>query len=108
MSDEKLQKVLARSGYGSRREMERWIEQGRITVNGERAKLGDRVDRHALVQVDGRAAQVLSEAESPRRVLIYNKPVGEVSTRHDPEGRATVYDHLPPLKPGALDCDWSS
>lgn len=100
MSDEKLQKVLARSGYGSRREMERWIEQGRITVNGERAKLGDRVDRHALVQVDGRAAQMLTEAESPRRVLIYNKPVGEVSTRHDPEGRATVYDHLPPLKQG--------
>lgn len=100
MADEKLQKVLARSGYGSRREMERWIEEGRITVNGQRATLGDRIGRHDEVLVDGRAAKIVSEAESQRRVLIYNKPVGEVSTRHDPEGRPTVYDHLPPLKQG--------
>lgn len=100
MADEKLQKVLARSGYGSRREMERWIEEGRITVNGQRATLGDRIGRHDEVQVDGRAAKIVSESESQRRVLIYNKPVGEVSTRHDPEGRPTVYDHLPPLRQG--------
>lgn len=100
MSDEKLQKVLARSGYGSRREMERWIDQGRISINSVKAKLGDRVTRHDNVMVDGRAATLISEQDSPRRVLIYNKPVGEVSTRHDPEGRPTVYDHLPPLKNG--------
>ena len=98
MSDEKLQKVLARSGYGSRREMERWIEQGRFSINGEKAKLGDRVTRRDLVQLDSREIELVSEIDSPRRVLIYNKPVGEVSTRQDPEGRPTVYDHLPPLK----------
>ena len=98
MSDEKLQKVLARSGYGSRREMERWIEQGRFSINGEKAKLGDRVTRRDLVQLDSREIELVSEVDSPRRVLIYNKPVGEVSTRQDPEGRPTVYDHLPPLK----------
>ena len=100
MSDEKLQKVLARSGYGSRREMERWIDQGRFSINGEKAKLGDRVTRRDQVQLDGRGIELVSELDSPRRVLIYNKPVGEVSTRHDPEGRPTVYDHLPPLKNG--------
>ncbi|NRA16794.1 MAG: pseudouridine synthase [Oceanospirillaceae bacterium] len=100
MSDEKLQKVLARSGYGSRREMERWIEEGRFSINGEKAKLGDRVSRRDQVQLDGRGIELVSELDSPRRVLIYNKPVGEVSTRHDPEGRPTVYDHLPPLKNG--------
>ena len=100
MSDEKLQKVLARSGYGSRREMERWVDEGRVSVNGTRAKLGDRVGRNDKIEVDGHAAKIVTENESQRRVLIYNKPIGEVSTRHDPEGRSTVYDHLPPLKQG--------
>lgn len=100
MSDEKLQKVLARSGYGSRREMERWIGEGRFSINGEKATLGDRVARRDAVQLDGRPIELVSEVDSPRRVLIYNKPVGEVSTRQDPEGRPTVYDHLPPLKNG--------
>ncbi len=100
MADEKLQKVLARSGYGSRREMERWIGEGRFSINSVKAKLGDRVSRHDVVELDGRIIELISEIDSPRRVLIYNKPVGEVSTRHDPEGRPTVYDHLPPLKNG--------
>lgn len=98
MSDEKLQKVLARSGYGSRREMERWIGDGRFSINGDKATLGDRVSRRDKVDLDGRQIELVSEVDSPRRVLIYNKPVGEVSTRNDPEGRPTVYDHLPPLK----------
>ncbi|MEH6444044.1 MAG: pseudouridine synthase [Oceanospirillaceae bacterium] len=98
MSDEKLQKVLARSGYGSRREMERWIGEGRFSINSVKAKLGDRVSRKDSVELDGRIIELVSESDNPRRVLIYNKPVGEVSTRHDPEGRPTVYDHLPPLK----------
>jgi len=100
MIDEKLQKVLARSGLGSRREMERWIEAGRISVNGETATLGDRISVRDEVEVDGRAKKMVFERDSERRVLIYNKPLGEVSTRHDPEGRATVFDHLPPLKQG--------
>ena len=100
MNDEKLQKVLARSGIGSRREMERWIEAGRISVNGELATLGDRISVRDEVEVDGVAQKMVFDRDSERRVLVYNKPLGEVSTRHDPEGRATVFDHLPPLKQG--------
>lgn len=100
MGNEKLQKVLARSGLGSRREMERWIEAGRISVNGETATQGDRISARDEVQVDGRPQKMIFDRDSERRVLIYNKPLGEVSTRHDPEGRATVFDHLPPLKQG--------
>ncbi|WP_027859491.1 23S rRNA pseudouridine(2605) synthase RluB [Marinobacterium jannaschii] len=100
MAGEKLHKVLARSGFGSRREMERWIEAGRISLNGSVATLGDRVTAADAVQVDGSEAKLVFEKEAPRRVLIYNKPVGEICTRHDPEGRPTVFDHLPPLKDG--------
>ncbi|KEA65439.1 Ribosomal large subunit pseudouridine synthase B [Marinobacterium lacunae] len=100
MLDEKLQKVLARSGFGSRREMERVIDEGRVSLNGEPAKLGDRVKEGDKVTLDGRPVQLVFAAEGARRVLIYNKPLGEVCTRHDPEGRPTVFDNLPPLKQG--------
>ncbi|MBY4677570.1 23S rRNA pseudouridine(2605) synthase RluB [Marinobacterium arenosum] len=100
MADEKLQKVLARSGYGSRREMERWIEEGRIQVNGERATLGDRIGRKDIVLVDGSEAKLVFESQADRRVLLYNKPLGEICTRSDPEGRPTVFDRLPPLPSG--------
>ena len=100
MIDEKLQKVLARSGLGSRREMERWIEAGRIVVNSQVATLGDRISVRDEVEVDGQAQKMVFDRDSERRVLIYNKPLGEVATRHDPEGRPTVFDHLPPLKQG--------
>ena len=100
MADEKLQKVLARSGFGSRREMERWIEAGRIQVNGEVATLGDRIRSSAVVTVDGKEAKLVFERQADRRVLLYNKPLGEVCTRSDPEGRPTVFDRLPPLKSG--------
>ncbi|PSL15436.1 ribosomal large subunit pseudouridine synthase B [Marinobacterium halophilum] len=100
MHDEKLQKVLARSGFGSRREMERWIESGRIIVNDHPATLGDRVSATDRVSVDGKSVTLSFAATAERRVLIYNKPLGEVCTRHDPEGRPTVFDNLPPLKQG--------
>ncbi|WP_020681643.1 23S rRNA pseudouridine(2605) synthase RluB [Marinobacterium rhizophilum] len=100
MSDEKLQKVLARSGLGSRREMERWIEEGRFTIDGVTATLGDRIGRKAQVLMNGREVKLVFEKDSQRRVLIYNKPLGEISTRHDPEGRKTVFSHLPPLNQG--------
>ncbi len=95
---EKLQKVLARAGLGSRREMERWIEAGRVQIDGRQATLGDRVDGEAAISVDGRA---VAQAEVDKtRVLLYHKPRGEVSSRKDPEGRKTVFDKLPKLKNG--------
>ncbi len=93
---EKLQKILAQVGLGSRREMERWIEQGRVQLNGELAKLGERAGPSDEIEVDGKK---VSRAEVvPRRVLVYNKPEGEVCTRNDPDGRPTVFDRLPRIK----------
>jgi len=94
---EKLQKVLARAGLGSRREMEKVIQQGKVKVNGETAKLGDRVSSDDRVDVDGRRIKLEKPEERRIRVLLYNKPEGEICTRSDPEGRPTVYDHLPPI-----------
>jgi len=93
---EKLQKILAQAGIGSRREMERWIEQGRIHLNGEVAKLGERAGPDDEIQADGR--KVDHTVKAPRRVLVYNKPEGEVCTRNDPDGRPTVFDNLPRIK----------
>ncbi len=93
---EKLQKILAQAGIGSRREMERWIEQGRIHLNGEVAKLGERAGPDDEIQADGR--KVDHKVKAPRRVLVYNKPEGEVCTRNDPDGRPTVFDNLPRIK----------
>ncbi len=95
--DEKLQKVLARAGVGSRREMERAIEAGQVKVNDRTATLGDRVTANDKLFVNGH--RVLARADTARRrVILYNKPEGEICSRSDPEGRRTVYDGLPVLK----------
>ncbi len=96
-SDEKLQKVLARAGLGSRREMERAIDAGQVKVNGQLAKLGDRVSMSDTVQFGGKKIALKSPDDVRRRVLLYNKPEGEICSRSDPEGRRTVYDRLPTL-----------
>ncbi len=82
-------------GFGSRREIERWIEQGRIKINGEVCGLGDRVKPGDWVHVDGRRVIVREHKPERTRVIMYHKPEGQVSTRSDPEGRPTVFDHLP-------------
>ncbi|MEP1445574.1 MAG: 23S rRNA pseudouridine(2605) synthase RluB [Paraglaciecola sp.] len=98
MSD-KLQKVLANAGVGSRREMERWIEAGRISVNGKLATLGDRVEPADKIRVDGNPISTPNDTPTCR-VLMYNKPEGELCSRKDPEGRPTVFDRLPAIKNG--------
>ncbi len=85
LNDEKIQKVLARAGFGSRREMERWISAGRVKVNGRVAILGDRVDSTDRILVDGKKLAPRGKEQSRCRVLLYNKPEGEICTRHDPE-----------------------
>ncbi|QEO46290.1 23S rRNA pseudouridine(2605) synthase RluB [Vibrio tarriae] len=96
---EKLQKVLARAGHGSRRELEALIRAGRVSVNGKVAVLGERLeDDNALVRVDGHVVSVKAQEEVICRVLAYYKPEGELCTRHDPEGRRTVFDRLPKIR----------
>jgi 23S rRNA pseudouridine2605 synthase len=97
-NDEKLQKVLAREGVGSRREMERVISAGKVMVNGKVAQLGDRISVKDTVVVDGRRLKLTAPEDNPLRVLLYNKPEGEICSRSDPEGRKTVYERLPELK----------
>ena len=97
--DEKLQKVLARAAVGSRREMERWISQGRVKVNDQVATLGDRVTPKDKIKVDNKIINQ-KRTEVQQRVIVYHKPVGEVCTRDDPEGRKTIYSNLPKLRTG--------
>ena len=96
---EKLQKVLARAGHGSRRELETLIKSGRVSVNGVVAKLGERLeDDSAIIRIDGHTVSAKASEEVVCRVLAYYKPEGELCTRHDPEGRRTVFDRLPKIR----------
>lgn len=97
---EKIQKILARAGKGSRREMEKAISDGRVSLNGKVCGLGERATEHDEIRLDGHIVKFKSEDDVPCRVLIYNKPLGEVCTRNDPEQRKTVFDRLPILKQG--------
>lgn len=94
---EKIQKVLANMGLGSRREIEQWISDGRIMVNDVQARLGARIEESDVLKLDGRLLRRRVKSESIVRVIIYNKQEGEVCTRSDPDGRPTVFDHLPRL-----------
>ncbi len=94
---ERLQKVLARAGLASRRQIEAWIRVGRITVDGQTASLGLQVSGSERIELDGRRVDI----EVPRRrVLAYYKPEGEICSRSDPEGRPSVYRRLPRLSNG--------
>ncbi len=99
MASEKLQKVLANNGIGSRREMEKWIEDKRVSVNGKVATLGERVEPTDLIRVDGHLISRQQE-KPPCRVLMLNKAEGIICSANDPEGRPTVFDRLPALTGG--------
>jgi len=93
--EERVQKVIANTGLGSRREVEQWIRDGQVSINGKPAELGQRVNNADRILVRGRPIPTRTPAK--QRVLIYHKPVGELSSRSDPQGRPVVFDKLPTL-----------
>lgn len=95
----KLHKVLAQAGMGSRLEMEALIVEGRISVNGEPAHVGQRIKFGDTIKVNGRQIRVRIDPPPPR-VLAYHKPIGEVVTHDDPQNRPTVFRRLPKLQHG--------
>ncbi len=95
---ERLQKVLAQAGVGSRREMEEWIAAGRVTVNGEVATLGMRVGEGDVIRADKRIVHVKAPGAQLPRILLYHKQEGEIVSRDDPEQRVSVFDKLPRLR----------
>ena len=97
---EKIQKLLAHAGYGSRREIEGWISDGRISVNGKRATLGERATARDRILLDGQLVQLTARSSDTIKALIYHKPEGQICTRKDPKGRPTIFDNLPPISGG--------
>lgn len=101
LAGERLQKLLARLGLGSRREIEQWMREGRLRLNNELAKLGDRVIKNDRIYLDGHLIpETKLRVRVATRVIAYHKPEGQICSRHDPEGRDTVFRHLPKLRTG--------
>lgn len=96
---ERIQKYLANQGAGSRRQIDALLQEGRISVNGKTAKPGDQIDGREKVAIDGKLLRLQRQVAKPK-ILMYHKPVGQVCTRADPEGREDVYQHLPRLQQG--------
>jgi 23S rRNA pseudouridine2605 synthase len=96
----RLQKLLAEAGLGSRRQIEGWISEGRVRVNGQLAKLGDQATRADRIRVDGRDVTLKPKRDSETQIIVYHKPEGELVTRRDPEERPTVFRRLPRPKQG--------
>ncbi|MFV2057419.1 MAG: 23S rRNA pseudouridine(2605) synthase RluB [Thiohalomonadales bacterium] len=96
MKPERIQKVMAQAGVGSRRQIETWIKEGRITVDGKAAEIGQLITREQRFTLDGKPLRLRGKA--PTRVLILNKPEGTICSRKDPEHSKTVFDLLPRTK----------
>ncbi len=96
LEPQRLQKLLAGRGVGSRRQIEAWIQEGRIKVDGVAAHLGQKISGAERIELDERPVAV-ADGQGPTRVLVYHKPLGQVTSRQDPQGRETVFAALPRL-----------
>ena len=96
----RLQKLIANAGVASRREVERWIDAGRIVLNGVQAKLGDKATINDRIEIDGVLLKTRKKTNTEHRTVVLHKPVGVLCTRNDPEGRPTVFELLPTLYQG--------
>ena len=96
----RIHKILADHGIGSRRGIESLIKQRKVKVNGELATLGQLVSEHDIFEIEGRTVRLSKKDPSKKRILMYNKKVGEISSRNDPEHKKTIFDSLPKLKSG--------
>jgi 23S rRNA pseudouridine2605 synthase len=94
---ERIQKVLARGGLASRREVERWIDEGRLKINGVLVTHGVHLKTGDYLQLNDRVVHWDKFEHQPTRVLIYHKPTGEIVSRNDPQGRPTIFANLPKL-----------
>lgn len=101
---EKIQKILANAGLGSRRQIEEMIKAGRVNVNGKVAHIGDRMTYRDIVTVDQREIKLNKSINQKTRVLLYHKPEGEMCTRNDPEGRPTIFESLPLIRNSRWIC----
>lgn len=97
---ERIQKLLSRAGYGSRREIERWVTAGDITVNGVIATSGQAISETDKVTLRGKVLKLASKLKARPQVLLYHKQMGEICSLNDPEGRPTVFDNLPKINSG--------
>ena len=96
----RIHKILADHGIGSRRGIESLIKQRKVKVNGGLATLGQLVSEHDIFEVEGRTVRLSKKDPSKKRILMYNKKVGEISSRNDPDHKKTIFDSLPKLKSG--------
>ncbi|MGB1683535.1 MAG: 23S rRNA pseudouridylate synthase B, partial [Arenicellales bacterium] len=89
---------MARLGLGSRREIESWIAQARVVVDDQPAVLGQQITERSKVLLDGKPVRLSRVFAGSARVILYHKPVGEICSRDDPQGRPSVFDRLPRLR----------
>ncbi len=94
---DRIQKVLAAAGHGSRRKVEAWIREGRLRIDGRVAEPGDHIEGNEKITIDGHPLSLKNTAQAHRHI-IYNKSGDELTSREDPDGRKLVFDSLPRLK----------
>jgi len=96
----RIHKILADHGVGSRRGIESLIRQKKVLVNGSLATIGQLVTEKDIFQVEGKTIKLSKKDPTKKRILMYNKKVGEISSRNDPDHKNTIFDSLPKLRSG--------